>query len=231
MEIPKIIEKNKDAVVLIDVRVPEGNNRYRVSIKGSGFMISEGGEFITCAHVYDEIPESEREFLGVAVPGGVSDKGLLRYDRYQIELVNKDIDNDLARMKIVNLPKGRKFEVVEEIDSRGSIQEGDELAFIGYPLATDLLRLGFGITLTTNKCIVSSIKKRGVDGSLHFFLIDTHTNNGSSGSPVFSLETGRVVGVVSGKISTKVPTSEKSVIDVPANIGLCRPSIYINKLN
>jgi len=87
----------------------------------------------------------------------------------------------------------------------------------------------FGITMTTNKCIISSVKRRGVDGSLHFFMIDTHANNGSSGSPVFAAETGRLVGIVSGKISTRVPTPDGKMIDVPANMGICRPVNYINK--
>jgi S1-C subfamily serine protease len=65
---------------------------------------------------------------------------------------------------------------------------------------------------------------------LHFFLIDTHTNNGSSGSPLFSSESGKVIGVVSGKISVKIPAPDGKIVDIPANIGLCRPAKYINSL-
>ena len=93
-----------------------------------------------------------------------------------------------------------------------------------------MLGIGFGITITTNKCIVSSIKRRGIDGSSHFFLVDTHTNNGSSGSPVFSVDSGEVIGIVSGKISSRIPGPNGQIVDIPANIGICRPIKYAVEL-
>ena len=101
---------------------------------------------------------------------------------------------------------------------------------VGYPLAVELLNMGFGLTMTTNKSIVSSIKRRANDGSFHFFLIDGHINNGSSGSPVFSVETGKVIGIASAKISAKIPIPGGAVADIPANMGICRPSKYIQEI-
>ncbi len=120
----------------------------------------------------------------------------------------------------------KKFQTIESMGDSESIKEGEEILYIGYPLAIEMLQMGFGITLTTNKCIISSIKRRGVDGSMHFFLVDTHTNNGSSGSPVFSQETGKVIGIVSAKISSRLPGPNGQMLDIPANIGICRPVKY-----
>ena len=223
MNIQKIIEKNKDAIVLVDIQIPKENNQKTIGIRGTGFVISEDGKFITNAHVYKQIPENELQYIGVSVPGKTDEKKLQHYDRYPTKLLQIDEENDIALMQIIS---DKSFEVIEKLGDSDSIKEGEEIVYIGYPLATEMLNMGFGITMTTNKCIVSSIKRRGTDGSMHFFLVDTHTNNGSSGSPVFSTETGKVIGVVSGKISSRIPTPDGKVIDVPANIGICRPIKY-----
>jgi S1-C subfamily serine protease len=226
MDIKKIIEKNRAAVVLLDIQKSIEGNQKNVSIRGTGFIIKEDGTFVTNAHVYTQVPKEDLPHLGVSVPGKTDDRGVTFYNRYPVKLLKLDEENDLALMQVTD---GMKFSAVSKIDFNHTLVEGEEIVFTGYPLATEMLGMGFGITMTANKCIVSSVKRRG-DGSLHFFFVDTHTNNGSSGSPVFSLETGDVIGVVSGKISSKVPGPNNQVFDIPANIGICRPAKYIENL-
>ncbi len=228
MNIQKIIEKNRNAIVLIDLQKPAEGNQKQISVRGTGFIISSDGKFITCSHVYKQIPENELQYIGVSVPGKTDDKNLTYYNRYPIKLLKIDEENDFALMQIVSEKKG--FGTIESIGDSEKIKEGDEIVYIGYPLATEMLNMGFGITMTTNKCMVSSIKRRMIDGSMHFFLVDTHTNNGSSGSPVFSAETGKVIGIVSGKISSRIPAPNGQLLDIPANIGICRPAKYIENL-
>ena len=226
MKIQNIIENNKNSVILLQIEIPQENNQNRISIRGTGFIISSNGRFITNAHVYKQIPENELQYLRVSLPFGDDDKKVKYYKSYPTQLLFIDEENDIALMEIINYDR-KSFIAESNLENNpDSVQEGDESIFIGYPLATDLLSMGFGITMTTNRCIISSIKRRLNDGSLHFFLIDTHTNNGSSGSPLFSIETGKVVGIVSGKISTRIPTQNGQMLDIPANIGLCRPIKY-----
>ncbi len=228
MKIPEIIEKNKNAVILIDVVIPQENNQSKISIKGTGFIISPDGKFITNAHVYKQVQQNEMEFLGVSAPGKTDEKGATYYDRFKIKLLKMDEENDLALLQIVSDKKD--FKTIDGIDYSENIREGEEIIFIGYPLAVELLTMGFGITMTTNKSIVSSVKKRAIDGSFHFFLIDGHINNGSSGSPVFSVETGKIIGVASAKISAKIQIPGGQIADIPANMGICRPAKYIENL-
>ena len=223
MNIQKIIEKNKKAVVIIDLHKATGENQKQISIRGTGFIISEDGKFITNAHVYKQISENELPYIGVSVPGNTDERQLTHYDRYQTKLLSIDEENDVALMQIVS---DKKFGTIDSLRDSESINEGEEVIYIGYPLGTEMLNMGFGITLTTNKCIISSVKRRGSDGSLSFFLVDTHTNNGSSGSPVFSQDTGKIIGIVSGKISSRIPGPNGQVLDIPANIGICRPIKY-----
>ncbi|HAU08061.1 MAG: hypothetical protein UW46_C0014G0004 [Candidatus Yanofskybacteria bacterium GW2011_GWF1_44_227] len=233
MNTQELIKKNMEAVVMIDLQMPGEGDQKKISIRGTGFVVTKDGKYVTCAHVYDQILPNEYQYLGVAVPEGVDEKGIMHYKRYKTKLIGElDRENDVALMQITLEPgeSDVEFKTIEGIEKAESVNEGDDVAYIGYPLATELLGMGFGITMTTNKCIISSIKRRGVDGSLHMYLIDTHTNNGASGSPLLSLDTGKVVGIVSGKISSRIPTPDGKIIDIPANMGICRPSVYVQKI-
>ncbi len=229
MNIQKIIEKNRDAVVLVDVqKTGAEQNQKQISIRGTGFVINQDGRFITNAHVYNQISKEDLEYIGISIPGEVDEKNLTHYDRYPVKLLAIDEENDVALMQIV--ADGKKFKTVDGIGHSERLQEGEDIVFIGYPLATEMLNMGFGLTMTANKAMVSSIKRRGTDGSFHFFLIDGHINNGSSGSPVFSVETGKVVGIASAKISAKIQMPNGLIADIPANMGICRPIKYVESL-
>lgn len=227
MKISEIIEKNKNSIILIALYIPEAEkaNQGKVSIRGTGFIISRDGKFITTGHVYKQIPQNDLPYLEVSVPGKIDEKGITHYDRYKVKLLKIDKENDLALMQIIS--DKNNFETIEGFGKSESVKEGDEVVFIGYPLATELLGMRFGITMNTNHCIISSVKRRGIDGSLHFFMIDTHINNGSSGSPVFLKDTGKVIGIASGRISAKISSPEGKILDIPANMGICGPAKYI----
>lgn len=227
MKIQEIIEKNKNAVILIDVFIPGSNNQNTVSIRGTGFIVSPDGKFITCAHVYKQIPENELQYLGAAVRGEPNEKKLTNYKRYKVKLLSINEINDVALLQIIS---DDKFVAIDGLGDSEKVKEGDQIIYMGFPLATEMLNMRFGITLCTNQCIISSAKRRAIDGALDFFLVDTHINNGSSGSPAFSVETGSVMGIISGKISTKIPVQEGKVADIPANIGMCRPIQYAKEL-
>lgn len=228
MKKSEIFASKKSSVVLLDLVVPQGPNQSKMSVRGSGFIVSKSGYFVTCSHVYNEIPADELQHLGAKVISNTDEKGITHYESLAVELVDIDKENDLALMKLVD--KGAKkveFVPIGKLGNSEDVKEGDEVLFMGYPLATELLSMGFGVTLSANECIISSVKRRSLDGSLHFFMVDTHINNGSSGSPVFSAETGEVIGVAAGKVSSKIPQPSGEQVDVPANIGICRPSKYI----
>ena len=228
MKISEIIEKNKKSIILIALYIPEkeDKNKGKLSVRGTGFIVSSEGEFLTCGHVYKQIAENDLPYLEASVPDKTDEKGITHYNRYKVKLLKMDEENDLALMKIVSEKKKNDFPTVSEFGDAELVQEGDEAVFMGYPLATELLRMKFGITISTSHCIISSIKKRGADGSLHFFMIDAHINNGSSGSPVFLQDTGKIIGIASARISSKVSLPDGKVIDVPANMGICRPIKY-----
>lgn len=229
MKIPEIVEKYKQSIIFLAVNRPGENNQRKISIRGTGFIISEDGQFITCAHVYKQIPQDDLPFLEAAAPIMFDSKTkMTTYKADKIKSLFTDEENDLILMKIGDYQNG--FVSVNAISDPEQVKEGDEIVFIGYPLATELLAMGFGITKSTNHGIISSVKRRGTDGSLHFFMIDTHVNNGSSGSPVILKETGEVIGVASGKIGQNLTLPDGKEFNIPANMGICRPINYANEL-
>src|SRR3989344_9407911 len=102
MNIQKIIEKNKDAIVLVDIQIPKENNQKTIGIRGTGFIISEDGKFITNTHVYKQIPENELQYAVVKVPGKIDEKKSMHYDAYPIRLLEIDQENDVALMQIIS---------------------------------------------------------------------------------------------------------------------------------
>jgi len=233
MDNQKIIKDSGPSVVLIELVINNEPNssQGQLSVRGTGFIISKSGEVATCAHVYDQIPENQRQYLMINIPDQVDNNRILNYRRFKAELSRVDKEHDLAILKI----QGSGDYIFNPINNFGDLSdvvEGDDLLILGYPLATELISSGFGITMTADQCIASSIKRRSIDGSLDFFMVDTHINNGSSGSPVFLKSTGEIVGVASGKvISARVPMPDsKTVVEIPANIGICRPINYLKEL-
>lgn len=226
MNLKEKIQKVKPAIGLIVVHDNETN---KFNIRGTGFLISQKGQLITNWHVCGSVPADEIQNLMIMLPEKTDNKGVTNYKSHKVSVVEKDKENDIALLQIAN-DQGLKFDYISDIEyADGVYKEGEEAVFLGYPLAAELIQMQFGITMTVNRCIVSCSKRRGSDGSFHFFLIDTHANRGSSGSPIFSLETGSVIGIVSGNIGQNIMMNEKP-IQIPANIAICRPSMYIKDL-
>ena len=213
--IEKIIEIARPSIGFIDIKKPEGNG-FSVSIRGTAFAVTNE-HFISCYHVYKEVPQEERQYLGIAIlenPG----ETIHKYKRHLIELIDFDEINDIALFKIKDCSINFKG---LQLDDSEKIKEGNEVLYVGFPLATVFLSMKLGVTLVSNKCIISAIKRKISDKALSFIQIDKHVSSGSSGSPLFLIKTGKVIGLISGHFEKK----SKSVPDVsmPEMMGIARP--------
>lgn len=230
MKNSEIINSNRNGIGFIDLVTPDmaSPGQGKRSIRGTGFVVSSDGVFATNAHVYFEVPESERGMLGINLISHTDEKGITAYDRHPVEFISVDMEHDVALLKIKPLHR-HEFQPVQGLGDLAEMNEGDEVLILGHPLGTEMMMMGFGVTATADQCIVSALKRKA-DGSFSFFMVDTHVNLGSSGSPVFSKETGKVVGIASGRLGMKVTVPNVQMFEVPANIGICRPVNYLEKL-
>lgn len=130
---------------------------------GSGFFVSEDGIIVTNAHVIEDASK-----LWITVPSEGE-------ERYEAEVLGVCFDVDLALIRAANAPVKKYF----ELGDSDTVQYGQEVLTLGYPLGMESLKLTEGI-----------ISGRQ-DG---FFQTDAPLNPGNSGGPMLASD-GKVIGI------------------------------------
>lgn len=195
--------------------------------RGTGFAIADGSRIVTNQHVIDAIKEKKRMFnlriFHKALPG----KGV------KAVLVAEDPFHDLAILemtgKLPPLPMAKD----------GSLKEGHHVAFTGFPIGFVL-----GLNATTHTGTVSAIAPvilPSPHGSLikgemvkylkhpwNIIQLDAVAFPGNSGSPVYRIATGEVVGVIN-KVFVK--GKKEFVLKEPTGITYAVPVGFVRKLN
>ena len=145
------------------------------NIRGTGFFISTDGYIVTAKHVISGLVTQDIEIKDVAG------------SRYQVEEVFTDQDTDIGLIKI----ETNKKHPVATFGYFENLKIGDEIGIIGF-------NPGFNIPLLHR----GNISGKGLDeNDSKLFTINSFVNKGNSGSPVFSIKTGRVLGILSSRKS------------------------------
>ena len=220
------IQNIKDSIIAIGFKL----NQKQVSIIGSGFAISNDGKILSAAHLYNRLePEQIKNFVGMAMTR--KDKsGLEYYSWLPLELVKKEDINDVALFQMKNYNKTLLKSL--KLGNSEKVQLGDDVYFIGFPYAANLINDGFGITLVVNKTIISNIKQDGIDPKhpRNWFIVDTISNPGNSGSPLLDLKTNKVIGIMTIAFRTKSQVQPNLDIREPMHIAGARPINLAKKL-
>lgn len=201
----------------------------KVTILGSGFLAQ--GKIITVAHLLNNLTEEQVKGLKTNVMIEQKGKDLEKYQWFSIKLIPEKYDNknDLAVFEFVEKPP-----VINELELGDSetVEVGQDVYFIGFPYASQLIKDGFGITLVVNKGIVSNIKRDGMDSAYprNWFIIDAISNPGNSGCPVIDVETNKVIGVMSISFRTKSQVQANLDIREPMHIAGAKPINLAKKL-
>lgn len=185
--IADVASKVTPAVVFIAV---EGSSE---SASGSGFIVDSNGYIITNSHV-----------IASAANGGTIEVTLTTGESYKATLIGRNIDYDLAVIKInvTNLP-------TLQIGNSDGIVVGDSVIAIGAPL---------GLQGTVTSGIVSSLRRPVSVGDTEQSFIDAiqtdaAINPGNSGGPLVNA-LGQVVGVNSAIATTGFSSGEAGSIGV-----------------
>ncbi|MBI3772157.1 MAG: trypsin-like peptidase domain-containing protein [Gammaproteobacteria bacterium] len=193
---------------------------------GTGFVVADGRHVITNAHnIVSEF--AEKESLAVLIP----DEGE-RYMRLAT-LIARDDDHDLALLKFSDSP----LPALSLGDSR-HVREGESYAFTGFPLGESL-----GLRPVTHRGMISAITPiimpvnsdsqlnakliKRMRSPFMVFQLDATAYPGNSGSPVFDMETGEVIGVVN---SVFVKGSKENAIEHPSGISYAIPGQFVRDL-
>lgn len=198
-----------------------------IQFRGTGFVVGDGTVIVTNAHIIHALEEQERlkqlRIFHESVPSYGKPASLLRTDE----------THDLALIKI---EKGA-LPPLKLADS-ATVREGEDVAFTGYPLG-----LLLGLNPTTHKGIISavspivipspnarSIKKEMVEflrQPYDVFQIDATAYPGNSGSPVFRISNGEVVGIIN---MVFVKGKKENLITNPSGITYAIPSNFARYL-
>lgn len=200
----------------------------RVIFYGTGFVVADGRYVITNDHVVPKkIKHDKNEELVIFIGEGS------RPEPRQAVVVMRDKLHDLALLRI----KGKPLAAVT-IGNSGVVREGERYAITGFPIGMVLGQYPVthvGIISGKPPIVTPAPSSRQLTAEqikrnrhpFRVFQLDAIAYPGNSGSPLYNVDTARVVGVVN---SVFVKKSKESVLTSPSGITYAIPAEYINKL-
>ncbi|MDY6828015.1 MAG: serine protease [Pseudomonadota bacterium] len=225
-ELADTVARVKGSVVGIGTHQPTGRPPSR--LLGTGFVVGNGLQVITNAHVLPASLDTERfETLVVFIGSGESPTAR------PVEIRTVDRDHDVALLGI----KGQALPALQLGDSE-RVREGELYAFTGFPIGAVL-----GLYPATHQGLIASITPvaipqvslRGLDVNMlrrlqdpyEVFQLDATAYPGSSGSPLYHPKTGRVVGVIN---KVFVQGTKESALERPSGITYAIPVRHVRQL-
>lgn len=195
-------------------------------MRGTGFALGNGSVIATNAHVIPPVLDAaQQETLAVLVRQGNE------LHRRNASLQIADADHDLVLLRISGPPLPAL-----KIESVGNVQEGQSVAFIGFPIGGSL-----GFSPVTHRGIISSITpialpagnasqlkdkpiRRLRSGSFSIYQLDATAYPGNSGGPLFDVNTGEVIGILN---MVFVKGTKESVLEKPSGISYAIPANFL----
>ena len=230
-ELPDTIDRIRSSVVAVGTVMPVKGIHKKgppVKFKGTGFIVGNGRQVITNHHVIPESIDLEnKESLAIFTGRGNNAKA------HKARLVRSDPDHDLALLEISGTPLA-----VMELANGSSVREGEDVAVTGFPIG---MVLGLypvthkGIVAAITPIVIPAISSRTLTASqikrmrnpFVVFQLDVVAYPGNSGSPVYNIQTGKVVGVVN---SVFVKGTKESMLEKPSGISYAIPVSYVHDL-
>lgn len=225
--LPDTIERIKPSVVSIATHQPSRSPR--ANYLATGFAVGDGRLIVTNHHV---IPESldyaNREQL-VVVSGEGRDTSI-----HSAELVAHSANDDLALLRIAGppLPPLR-------LGSSDAVRAGEQLAFTGYPIGMILgiypathranvaARTPMAITARRSRELSEAHIRQLRAGAPMVFQLDATAYPGNSGSPLYRIDSGEVVGVIN---QVFVQGGREAAVSRPSGISYAVPADRIRPL-
>src|SRR3990167_8363264 len=133
----------------------------QITIIGSGFCISDDGKILTTAHIYTQTPPQSQAVLMAMAMVKQEANGLEHYTWLPLTFVKKVDNYDLALFQVNNYKE--TLLRPSELGNSDKVEVGQDVYFVGFPYAGQLINDGFGITLIVNRAMVSNIKQDGID--------------------------------------------------------------------
>lgn len=218
----------KPSVVLVGTFKTTDNPRFQ--LRGAGFLVARGDLVVTSAHVLpSDAGSADDASLVVQVRVGQGD-----WQMRAATVLETDAARDLTLLRVAGAP-GPALRIG---DSR-RVREGDDLAFMGFPIGGSL-----GFSHVTHRATVSTITSAALpspsaerlreqairslrNGTYDIFQLDATAYPGNSGGPLFDPDTGEVMGVMNMVL---IKNTRESALSQPSGISYAIPSRYVQDL-
>ena len=226
--LPDTIEQVKPAIVGIGTY--QATRSQPLVLTGTGFAVADGQHIVTNHHVVSTISDLRNgERYVVFVGHGSSSKV------YSVKKVGLDEKHDLALLSF----DGPVLPALT-INSSTRVREGGRYAFTGFPIGAVL-----GLYPVTHTGIISAItpfvtpmnsdrqlsayhiKQLRDAKPYNVYQLDAVAYPGNSGSPLYDISSGEVIGVMN---SVLVKGTRESALTEPSGISYAIPALYIKKL-
>lgn len=225
--VPDAIERIKPSIVAVGTYQKSRSPRFQ--FYGTGFAVGDGTLVATNAHVLPAILDAANQESLVVATGTGTELTVRTATRSAV-----DPDHDMAVLRIAGAPLPT-LKLRDELRTR----EGEELLFTGFPLGTSL-----GLYPVTHRAMVAAIVpismplpsansldpkvvRRVRQGGFPVLQLDATAYPGNSGSPVYDVATGEVIGVVN---MVFVKGTKEAALTAPSGITYAIPVNHLRSL-
>lgn len=223
--ITEVVAKVKPSVVGIGLYDALGVQTHQ--LRGSGFVFGDGTLVATNYHVISQKLDPQKVQYHI-VFSGTGRKPKI----HKAEIIAKDIDHDLAILKLTSALTPIKLARSNYVD------DGTEVLLTGFPIGAVL-----GLYPATHRGIVAattpdviptahssrlSIKMLDrLEKKFMIYQLDITAYPGNSGSPLYAADSGEVIGILN-KVFVK--ESKETVLEKPSGISYAIPVKYLTQL-
>jgi len=225
-ELAALIQKAKSGIVAIGTF--HFNTKPTAQFFGTGFVIENGNRIVTNHHVVAFIKKKNLLFNLRVFHKNLRIKGI------KATILAEDEFHDIAILKI----EGKRLPALS-MERKGRVEEGHKIVFTGYPIGFVL-----GLNPTTHTGIISAITPiilpsptariinrdliKHLKEPFNIFQIDATAYPGNSGSPVYRIATGEVVGVIN---MVFIKGKKEHILNEPTGITYAIPIKFVHELN
>jgi serine protease Do len=232
-DLPSTIDKIRGSIVGVGTMIPTRRSQSGaapVQLRGTGFVVGNGRHIITNYHVIPEkLDDLSNQQLVVFVGRGKN--STMR----TVKLIKSDPVHDLA---LLELKDGRPLPAMKLASKKYKVLEGQNIAFTGFPIGAVL-----GLQPTTHRGIISvitpivlpqfsantitAVQMMRMRQPFDIYQLDATAYPGNSGSPVFDVESGAVIGVIN---SVVIKESKETILEKPSGISYAIPVEHVANL-
>ena len=199
------------------------------TLRGTGFVVGDGNTVVTNAHVVAEPPDVANG-ASLAIQARVGTQPVIRRAR----LLAAAPEYDLAVLRFEDAPLPALL-----VRASDGTREGQAVAFTGFPIGGTL-----GFSPVTHRGTISAITPIAIPGAssrqlteklinrlkagaFNIFQLDATAYPGNSGSPVYDIASGEVIGIIN---MVFVKGTKEAALSQPSGIAYAIPSNFLLEL-